>query len=328
MKNKKLKLFIGLIIGGVLVLVWLQLVDTRGMWEQLKTIRWAAIPILIALFFIRYYIKAWRWQIILAPIKKIRINEAFYFSMASYFINYIFPVHIGEVGQSYLLKKSHNVSVGESLPTIFLGKGFEILRFLILFILILIFPTALNPFIFWGLVVILLLVLILMMLLLLSVFRKEAAIRLLKKLLFWVPGKFRKKGEKFMENFVAGVNVIRRLPGKWAGLIILTLAGIFFDTLFIWVIFWAVGFAAPFVVVFMGSQIRQLFFALPMPPGQLGSAEILLYLIYEVSFGFDPNIVAAATALAHVGAFFLLSATGLYSLTKIGMSLKGIWKKL
>lgn len=328
MRNKKLKLTIGLIAGAVLILIWIQLVDLEGMWEQLRNIKWLVIPALIILFFIRYYIKAWRWQIILAPIKKIRVGEAFYFSMSSYFINYIFPVHIGEVGQSYLLKKAHGVPVGESLPTIFLAKGFEIMRFLILFILVLLFPTALNPFIFWGLLVILLLVLALAFLLLLAIFRKELAVGMLKKLLFWVPKRHRDKAERFVVNFVAGVNVIRRLPGKWAGLIILTLVGILFDTVFIWAVFWAVGLVAPLVVMFMGSQIRQLFFALPMPPGQLGSAEILLYLIYEVSFGFDPNIVAAATALAHVGAFVLLTSTGLYSLAKIGMSLKAIWKKL
>jgi len=328
MKNKKLKLFIGLIAGGILILIWLKLIDIQGMAEQLGQIQWFVLPIIIILFYIRYFIKAWRWRIVLEPIKKIKLSEAFYFSMSSYFINFIFPVHIGEVGQSYLLKEAHNVPVGKSLPTIFLSKGFEVLRFLLLFILILIYPTDLNPYIFWGLFIILIIVVIILFLLFFAIFKKDVAIRLLKKFLFWVPKKFREKAEKFVENFVSGVNVIRKMPGKWFALISLTLLGIFLDALFFWCVFWAVGFIAPFIEVLMGSQIRQLFFVLPMPPAQLGSAEILLYLIYEVTFGFNKNIVAAATALGHIGAFILICSTGLYSLAKIGMSLKKIWRKI
>ncbi|MBU0732332.1 flippase-like domain-containing protein [Patescibacteria group bacterium] len=327
MKNKT-KLFLGLIFGLILILIWFKLIDIEATWEQLSQLKWWVVPILVMLFILRFWARSFRWELVLSPIKKIKILDAFTMNISSFFINYYIPIHIGEVGQSYLLKKKHGVLISKSLPSIFINKLFEIVGFFILIFLLPFIPSDISGFVYYGLVTVLIIFLMVMIMLVWSLFRKDAVVNFLMKLMFMVPAKFKEKVKLFIENFISGVGVIRQIPRHAIGMLMLTLFALVVDAVFIWLVFYAVGFEAPWMPVVIFSLVRQIFYIIPIPPGQIGYAEMIWYMVFVLGFGFASEIVAAASALAHIGSFALLTIFGLLSLSYIGVSLKEVLKKI
>lgn len=326
--KKRTKLIIGLIAGIILIIIWLRLIDVQATFQHLSQLNLFFIILASLVLILRYYLRATRWQIILSPIKKIKSLEAFALSMSGYFINYIFPVHMGEVGQCYLLKKRHQIPIAKSFPTIFVDKFCDLSSVILLFVLLPFFPGELDDRITGGVIIVLVLYLCLFAILIFSVFKKELAIKLLEKIFFFAPQKYKHKVREFIENFVAGMAVARQLSKKIIVIILITLVALVLDAALMWCMFAAIGFWAPEILIFFGSLTRNLFYALPMPPGQIGSTEMLWYLIFVVSLGFNVDQVSAATATSHILTALLIGLMGIYSLSYIGFSLRKIFKKI
>ena len=327
MKNR-VKIFLGLLFGLVLILIWFRLIDIEATWEQLKNLKWLVLPILVVIFLLRYWARSLRWEMVLSPIKKIKILDAFTLNMSSFFINYYIPIHLGEIGQSYLLKKKYGVLVSKSLPSIFVNKMFEIVGFFILIFLLPFIPAEISGFVYYGLVTILILFVLVVMILIWSLFRKEEVVNFLMKILFFIPKRFKEKVKKFIENFILGIGVIKQIPKKAILMLLLTLFALFMDALFMWLIFYAVGFDAPWIPVIIFSLVRQIFYVIPIPPGQIGYVEMIWFVVFVLGFGFASNVVAAASALTHIGAFILFTVFGLLSISYIGVSIKDVLKKI
>src|SRR5260221_13032427 len=115
---------------GVLISVLFIWLAVRGLklnefWGAVKQANyWWLIPG-IGVYFVRVWVRAWRWHYLLKPIKEIPTRNMFPITTIGYMGNNIYPARAGEVLRAVILKRKEGVSVSASLATIIVERIFD-----------------------------------------------------------------------------------------------------------------------------------------------------------------------------------------------------------
>jgi uncharacterized protein (TIRG00374 family) len=118
-------IWLGLAISAIFLYLAFKEIDYRELWQTLKEIRllWL-IPGLI-IYFTGVLVRTWRWQYLLKPLEKISIKTLFPIINIGYMGNNVFPLRMGEVLRSVVLKRRNDVSISGSLATIVVERIFD-----------------------------------------------------------------------------------------------------------------------------------------------------------------------------------------------------------
>lgn len=126
--NKKLKrwiMWLGLVISGVFLYFAFRDIKYGELWAVLKEIRlWWLIPGLV-IYFLGMLVRSWRWQFLLNPIKKIPNATLLPVIFIGYMGNNVFPLRMGEILRSLVLKRREDVPISASLATIVVERIFD-----------------------------------------------------------------------------------------------------------------------------------------------------------------------------------------------------------
>jgi uncharacterized membrane protein YbhN (UPF0104 family) len=79
----------------------------------------------LVIYFGGMVVRAWRWQYLLKPLKKVSIGNLFQIMMIGYMGNNVFPLRMGEVLRAVVLKRRDDVSISGCLATIVVEKIFD-----------------------------------------------------------------------------------------------------------------------------------------------------------------------------------------------------------
>ena len=125
-QNYKRWLFwLGLIISAVFLYLAFREINYASLWATLLEIRlWWLIPGL-AVYFVGVLVRTWRWQYLLKPLKIVSIKTLFPIINIGYMGNNVFPLRMGEVLRSVVLKRREDVSISGSLATIVVERIFD-----------------------------------------------------------------------------------------------------------------------------------------------------------------------------------------------------------
>ncbi len=137
-QNRKiiLSLFIGIIFSGAALYVSFRNVPVAMLLSYMKTIdiRWALPSILVGLA--SYLVRAWRWQIILRPVKKIGFWHAYHPLTIAFMINCLLPGRVGELARPAIIYKRDKIDFSLGLATVGAERIFDLFTLLFLFIII------------------------------------------------------------------------------------------------------------------------------------------------------------------------------------------------
>ena len=125
-RNTKRWLFwVGLLISVAFLYLAFRKIDYRDLWSTLVSVRyWWLLPGL-AIYFVGVLVRAWRWQFLLTPLKKVSIKTLFPIINIGYMGNNVFPLRMGEVLRAVVLKRHESVSISGSLATIVVERIFD-----------------------------------------------------------------------------------------------------------------------------------------------------------------------------------------------------------
>ncbi len=184
--------------------------------EAIQALKNASIWAIIIFFFasiLQFFIRAYRWGLLLRPYKKrIPLMTLYNFTVIGYVLNFI-PGKVGEFAKAFLLAKEEGIEKGIGMGSVFLERIIDILSIILIFLVSLILIPDLNsPFFIslqsnaiWFLGVICFIFLILVLLNYSFFFNlAEKIIRLLCKM---VPRKFRETMTGFLINFTKGIRL-------------------------------------------------------------------------------------------------------------------------
>ena len=272
-------------------------------------------------FVTAFCFRAVRWKFFLNPVRKVGTIKIIQLFLIGVFLNFVLPIRAGELAKSLVLKRISRIPLNQSLPTIAMDKAMDLLPALFLVALIPFLGIQIDKII-WTILGLANTALIgLILFVLLAAWKRAIAIRLLQFFTKVLPGFLRNKIEAFVIGFVDTLLLSAKRPRTLVIAVILTGIGVFFDGLYNFFAFWAIGHPISIQQALFGYMLFNLFYILPNPPGQVGSNEVIALLIFSGILHIPPESVTAMVVLFHPWSGLLMCGMGMGCLSALGVSL-------
>ena len=305
-RSKQWQLGLGLLIS--LVFLWLALRNMRlgDVWQNLRGANYAWLLPTVLAYFVTVGLRAWRWQVLIAPLKRVAWWRLYGIVMLGYLGNNIYPFRIGELLRVLALHEMEDVPVSGALATLLVERVFDGLAVLALVFVAL--PLLDLPglpvqalvmsasVLFFGLLAVFVALAL----------QPERALRLA----MWatnrfVPGRWRDGVLGVSGRFLQGLAALRSGRGVTAVILI---------SMLIWLVetakYWFVMRAFPFQVSFVGLMLTNgvvnLATILPSAPGFVGTFDLPIIAVLRF-LGVGEALATAYTVVVH--ATFWLSST-------------------
>ncbi len=305
-RGKQWQIGLGLLISAGFLWLALRNMHLGDVWQNLRGANYAWLLPTVLAYFVTVGLRAWRWQIVIAPIKRVAWRRLFGIVVLGYLGNNIYPFRIGELLRVLALHEWEDVPVSGALATLLVERVFDGLAVLALVFVAL--PLLNLPGIQVQALVVSASVLFFG---LLAVFvalalQPERALRLVTWLSGrFVPGRWRDGVLGVSGRFLQGLAALRSGRGVTAVLLISVLIWLV-ETAKYWFVMRAFPFEVSFVALMLTNGVVNLATILPSTPGFVGTFD--LPIIATLSFmGVDAALAAAYTVVVH--ATFWLSST-------------------
>jgi uncharacterized membrane protein YbhN (UPF0104 family) len=122
---KSWQFWIGVLISVVFLYYALRGLGLRDLGNALAQANYIWILPGVAVYFMGFWVRAWRWHYLLRPVKRIPTRTMFPILTIGYMGNNIFPARMGEVLRAVVLKKHEDVPISASLATIIVERVFD-----------------------------------------------------------------------------------------------------------------------------------------------------------------------------------------------------------
>jgi uncharacterized protein (TIRG00374 family) len=313
---------LGLGVGAILVLTFLQLVNLRAVALRLEHLNVLFALLCGVVFLGAYAVRALRWRRFLAPDRVPRRRViAIYF--VAVFLNWALPIQGGELAKSLMLRRSDGIPVNRSLATVGMDKAMDLLPGVVL--------IAVVPFAHWhvrGLLWVLLslasLVLVVgMTVLAFASWRRDRTLAWISWFLGLIlPQRVWNRVDPFIAGFVDTLLALIRRPRLLLIATGYTAVAACLDALFCFLAFRAVGASVSVPVALFGYTFFNLMYILPTPPGHVGSNELIGLLVFSGVFGVSHSAVGAMFLFSHPWTALLMTISGLVCLRWIGLGVR------
>jgi uncharacterized protein (TIRG00374 family) len=127
--------FGGLVVSVVALYFAFKNVPLSELFEYLATINYLWVIPAVGIALLSFFLRAWRWRIILESAGKISIWRAYHPMIIGFMINCVLPGRLGEVARPVILQKKENIPFTTGLATVVAERVFDICILLILFML-------------------------------------------------------------------------------------------------------------------------------------------------------------------------------------------------
>ena len=297
--NRIIKFILGVLISVIGLYYAFRQINFWELWIIIKNVNFILVILAIVILLLSNVIRAWRWQILVKPIKYVSFEPAFSSIMIGYFGNSVLPFRMGEFLRAYVVADKTSLTASTAFGTIVIERILDFIGLSIVILLIMtVYPlTSVGGSIIIGVIVLSLTAFIFFFLFggfkssLLVKIEKSSLLRigLLHKILL------------FIKNFLDGATTIRAT--NKLGIILLY-------TLIIWIMYYCSTYLATIAI---GIELEWFGFgvllisttlaiSIPAAPGYVGTyhaaAVYILTNLFDVG---RSNAQAAAIILHAVG---------------------------
>ena len=325
------KIIFGLVIGvGLLFLVahFVNLPATIAILRQnLTTPRGIALALLSGVtFLLAFSIRGARWKLFLNPVGKVSTMKAIQLFLVGIFLNFLLPIRGGEVAKCLMLKRTSNIPVSKSLPTVAMDKALDLMPALFIMAIVPFLGIQMDIKLWVVLALVGGLLVCLMGFIALAAWKRNAAIRLLQRMTGMLPQSIGSKISGFATGFVDSLLAGASQPRIFIPAMLLTLVAVTFDGLFAMLAFWTIGYQISFGTAIFGYTIYNMFYILPTPPGQVGSNEAIGLLVFAGLLHLPTDKVTAMFVFSHPWSALLMTVTAMLCLSALGLKLSSAMK--
>ena len=297
--NRIIKFILGVLISVIGLYYAFRQINFWELWIIIKNVNFILVILAIVILLLSNVIRAWRWQILVKPIKDVSFEPAFSSIMIGYFGNSVLPFRMGEFLRAFVVADKTSLTASTAFGTIVIERILDFIGLSIVILLIMtVYPlTSVGGSIIIGVIVLSLTAFIFFFLFggfkssLLVKIEKSSLLRigLLHKILL------------FIKNFLDGATTIRAT--NKLGIILLY-------TLIIWIMYYCSTYLA---TIATGIELEWFGFgvllisttlaiSIPAAPGYVGTyhaaAVYILTNLFDVG---RSNAQAAAIILHAVG---------------------------
>ncbi len=318
---KNWKFWIGLLVS-VGFLYWaLQGLDMSGFLNEVATANyWWLIPSVVT-YFIAVWVRTWRWDYMLRPLKHIPVRELFPVVVIGYMGNNIYPLRMGELLRSYVLWRREDIPVGASLGTVVVERVFDGLIMLIFVFVGLPFLPFPGDYQFLVTVASIAFFSALVIFFVLAAMPDRALAFAHWSLGLILPERLSKPLLEFGEKFLEGLKSLREFKNVLM---------IFFTSLIIWLLetvkYWFVMQAfdfgdviVPFFALMLMNGVVNLATTLPTAPGYVGTFDGPGIKVLQ-AYGVAQSVATAYTLVLHIALWLPVTLLGGWYMIRQGLS--------
>ena len=297
--NRSIKFILGVLISIIGLYYAFRQINFWELWVSLKNVNFVLITIAIVILLLSNVIRAWRWQILVKPIKDVSFEPAFSSIMIGYFGNSVLPFRMGEFLRAYVVADKTSLTASTAFGTIVIERILDFIGLSAVIILIMtVYPLkSIVGSIIIGVIVLSLTAFIFIYLF--GGFKSTLLVKIEKSSLLRI-GLFRKI-LLFIKNILDGATTIRATN---------KLGIIFLYTLIIWIMYYCSTY---FATIATGIELEWFGFgvllisttlaiSIPAAPGYVGTYHAAAVYILTNLFNVGRlDAQAAAITLHAVG---------------------------
>ena len=287
------------------------------MWVLLQSADIFPISMVIIIAFFQYVIRALRWGILLEPIKKTGFVNRLHSTLIGFAANCILPARIGELIRANYLGQRENMSGSSSFGTIVVERlfdGFTLLLILLIALMGAHFPEEWQwisgslrgaGFLLLGLYILLIIFLIGFK------YKARQFLKLLDRILFFFPRRYRSRSVAIVWNFNLGL-VLPKRPSQWVQAIFYSFL-VWFSALYqIQLVEQSISLTLPFIATFLILAMASFAVMIPSAPGYIGTFHVTVQYGF-LFFGIGREEALSAAIIWHALTFFPTIVFGLIS---------------
>lgn len=317
------RVWLGLVISVVFLALALRGVQLSEAWHALSTANYLYIlPALVA-YFIGVWLRAWRWRVLLRPVKDITANRLFPTVVIGYMANNVLPARLGEVVRAYILGEQEKVSKSATLATIIVERMFDGLALIgVMLVILWRFPLGggagaelLQSIMRVGTP----LFLIALAAFLVIASSRTLALRVSAVVLRLLPAGLRGRVTRVLDAFLDGLAVLRS-PKDVLAVFVLSVVVWLFEASMYYIIMLGFSFRQPFYVLLLATAAANLFTIAPSTPGYVGVFDFPVRATLT-AYGVAESIAISFTLVLHAALWVPVTLLGVFFLWREGLSL-------
>ena len=120
--NRSIKFILGVLISVIGLYYAFRQINFWELWVSIKNVNFVLIILAIVILLLSNVIRAWRWQILVKPIKDVSFEPAFSSIMIGYFGNSVLPFRMGEFLRAYVVADKTSLTASTAFGTIVIER--------------------------------------------------------------------------------------------------------------------------------------------------------------------------------------------------------------
>lgn len=324
---------IGIILTGILLFFAFRGTDFAALWGIIKNVKFWWVLTAFPLLMLSHYVRAWRWQLLLVPVKnRVGRGNAFSSLLIGYMANNIIP-RVGEIVRPYMLGKVENISKASTFGTVFIERMIDLLSLLLgIGLLFLIFQRTLtDQFPWWGTlsVIVTIVTAVAIIAISLLLYKREFMFRIARIFLFPFSDRVKQRSEKVFHSFIDGMMIIRR-RSNLPSIIILTFVMwlLYILTAYLPLFAFDLGDAPINIVTgFVITMVMSISVIVPTP-GATGSYHTFTVEMLTRIYGIQREIALGYATLTHAVGYFSVIIVGLFYVIRLKLRFRELLRQV
>ena len=315
--SKNWKLWTGLLISALFLYLAFRQTDLTATWGVIREADISLLILVVTITFLQYIVRAWRWRIFLDPVQETCFPSRLSSLIIGFAANCILPARLGEFIRANYMGHTSGISRSTAFGTIVIERlfdGFTLLLVLLIGLLATTFPKELQSYSgslrMTGLIIFLGYVLLVLLLAGFK-YRADLFLKLLERLLFFLPVSLTSKIIRIIRNFTAGLVLLKDCRG-WITAVFFSLLVWSLSLYQIMLIEQSIGLNLPFISAFLILAMASFGVMIPSAPGYIGTFHLAVQYGF-LFYGIGKEEALSAAILWHAGFYFPTILFGLIS---------------
>ena len=325
-KKNTIRIGVSLAVGILLlvVLLWWTGIDQIGAAIGSASPLWlvvAALAIIPA-----YILRALRWKLLLAPVKKdVRISNTFWSTGIGFMVNTLIPVRLGEFVRAYILGEKEGTGFAPSFSSIVVARTLDLIGLLSIGIVTMLLVSAqagLSSLVSDIFTAVAVLIAAILSVIIVGIKKEDLIIKWINGITSKIPlvKKYTARIADFTSSLIKGLQGLSQKPRMFAVNIALTWVLWLTQTSAIYFTFMAFNYPMPFVAAILGGVLMSVSHILPATPGYVGSYEAFWVVIFTLLGVTQANMLLAMGVISHLIGVIPIVLIGSISVVWLGVS--------
>ena len=317
---------VGLLISIAFLIYAFRGQDYGAILDSLRGVNYLLLIPALGLYFLGVWARAFRWSILLKPIKPISTRDLLPITAIGFMANNVLPLRTGEVVRSFVLSKNHNVRKTAALATIAVERIFDGLT-MVGFLLVAALTIDLTSDIRHIIRIAVVLFAVAIIGLAVMTFAEGLRTRILNLVLSLVPGAVRSKIEPIAEAFFSGLESLRS-PRALGAVALASITAWSLEASMYWVIARAFGGSIRAVMGFsetiLTTGVANLATLVPSSPGYVGPFEAGVKTALEGALNVTGSQALSYAIVVHAALWFPVTLWGAIEWSRMHLSMKQV----